>query len=297
MGVSAEAPGDHPPVTLEGGRLRGIRHRMVVPSAQVASALLLAGLRAEGTTRVEGTRGARDHTQRMLAAFGARVRTEEDAVEIDGPQPLTGVALHVPGDPSAAMFYLTAAAIVPGSQVTVEGVGLNPTRINGFTTLKDMGLDLRADVEDVSGGEPRGSVTARGGSLAGREMAPEAVTGMIDELPALAVAAAFATGETVIRGADELRYKESDRLSAVAEGLAAIGAPVALLPDGWCIQGSGGRPLPGGEVASRGDHRVAMAFLVAGLRCQNGVTITDPAGIATSDPGFLTNLNRLAEGA
>jgi 3-phosphoshikimate 1-carboxyvinyltransferase len=293
MGARASAEADRPPVTLDGGPLTGIRHRMSVPSAQVKSALLLAGVQAAGTTRVEGTRGTRDHTERMLQAFGVPVESGPDAVTVTGPATLSGSPVSVPGDPSAAMIYLVAAAIVPGSQVTLEEVGLNPTRIKGFHVLKDMGLALEIVPGLDSGGEPRGGVTARGGSLTGRTLPPEAVPGIIDELPALAVAAAFAAGETTIRGAEELRVKESDRLAAVAAGLTAIGADVVAHPDGWTIRGSGGRPLPGGRVASRGDHRIAMAFLVAGLRCRDGVAITDPGRIETSDPGFPDTLNRI----
>lgn len=293
MGAAATADGDHAPVTLDGAGLTGIRHRLAVPSAQVKSALILAGLQAAGTTRVEGTRGTRDHTERMLAAFGATLTAEADAVEITGPQALRGTAVRVPKDPSAAMFYLAAAAIVPGSQVSLEGIGLNPTRINGFQVLRDMGLVLEVSPGQPSGGEPAGRVTARSGSLRGITLAPEAVVGIIDELPVLAVAAAFAEGETTVRGAGELRVKESDRLAAVAAGLHAIGADVTLHADGWTIRGSGGRPLRGGRVESRGDHRVAMAFLVAGLRSRDGVVITDAGGIETSDPLFPENLNRI----
>lgn len=298
MGAGAAATADRPPVTLDGGALTGIRYRMPVPSAQVKSALLLAGVRAAGTTRVEGTRGTRDHTERMLAAFGVPVETGPDAAAVTGPGDLTGVPVSVPGDASAAMIYLAAAAVVPGSQVTLEDVGLNPTRINGFTVLQDMGLDLEITPGPASGGEPRGTVAAGGGPLTAVSVAPETVPGIIDELPALAVAAAFAAGETTVRGAGELRVKESDRLAAVTAGLTAIGATVTEHADGWTIRGSAGRPLPGGRVESRGDHRIAMAFLVAGLGCRDGVTITDPGGIATSDPGFPENLNRmLAEGS
>jgi 3-phosphoshikimate 1-carboxyvinyltransferase len=293
MGAAAAAVGDHPPVTLDGAALAGIRHRLAVPSAQVKSALVLAGLQAAGTTRVEGTRGTRDHTERMLAAFGAALTEDADWVEITGPQALRGAVVHVPKDPSAAMVYLAAAAILPGSQVTLEDVGLNPTRINGFRVLQDMGLVLETVPGDASGGEPRGRVTARGGALRGITLAPEAVAGIIDELPVLAVAAAFAEGETTVRGAGELRVKESDRLAAVAAGLDAVGAAVTLHADGWTIRGSGGRPLRGGRVESRGDHRIAMAFLVAGLRTRDGVVITDPGGIETSDPLFPRNLNRI----
>ncbi len=296
MGARAEAPGDHPPVTLAGGGLRGVSHRLAVPSAQVKSALLLAGVQAEGTTVVEGGGGSRDHTERMLREFGVPVTGSGDRVALTGPVPLTGRWVAVPGDPSAAAFYLAAVLAVPGSEISLEDMSLNPTRTGYLEVLKRMGVEIRM-VGDGEAGEPRGRVTARAGGARAVRISPAEVPGLIDELPALAVAAAFAAGTTEVRGAGELRVKESDRLAAVAEGLAAIGVPVTLHPDGWDITGSGGAPLRGGEVRSRGDHRIAMAFLIAGLGSRDGVWIAGVPGIETSDPYFLPNLNRILEEA
>jgi 3-phosphoshikimate 1-carboxyvinyltransferase len=293
MGARAEAAGDHPPVTLTGAALTGATHRLATPSAQAKSALLLAGVQASGRTRVEGIAGSRDHTERLLPAFGCPVATTPDAVTVEGPRALTASDVRVPGDPSAATFYLMAAALTPRYEVTLEGVSLNPTRIHHFEVLRRMGLALDAAVESGSEPEPWGRVTARGGELRAVEIGPSEIAGLIDELPALAVLAAFARGTTRVSGAAELRVKESDRLSAVAKGLAAIGAKVTALPDGWLIEGSAGAPLAGGAVETSGDHRVAMAFLIAGLATRKGVTLVGAPMIETSDPFFLSNLEAL----
>jgi 3-phosphoshikimate 1-carboxyvinyltransferase len=294
MGARAEAPGDHPPVTLTGGALHGIRWTLPVPSAQVKSALLLAGIQAEGTTEIEGGGASRDHTERFLAAGGYPVTGTGDRIAVEGPFRIEPFSMVVPADPSAAAFWCAAAAVAPGSEISLEGVSVNPSRTAGFTALEEMGAELsRArPVDDV---EPRADLSVRAGTLRGITLGPDRVPGLIDELPVLAVVAAFAEGATVVRGAGELKVKETDRLRAVAEGLRAIGAGVELRDDGWEITGSGGDPLPGGRVRSFGDHRIAMAFLIAGLRCRNGVEIVDPPGIETSDPYFLSNLRQILE--
>jgi 3-phosphoshikimate 1-carboxyvinyltransferase len=203
--------------------------------------------------------------------------------------------VRVPGDPSAAAFHLTVAAVVPGARVTIPGAGLNPTRCAYLDRLRRAGLRVTVDEEEGEGPEPAGTVRATGAPVTLGEIEPAAVAGLIDELPALAVAAAFGHGTVRVRGAGELRVKESDRLAAVAAGLAAIGARARLLDDGWEIEGSGGEPLPGGRVAARGDHRIAMAFLVAGLHTRGGVEVDGGEMIATSDPTFLTNLKTIGE--
>ncbi len=293
MGARAEAPGDHPPVTLTGAALTGIAHRLATPSAQVKSALLLAGIQASGRTRLEGIAGSRDHTERLLPAFGCPVVLAPDAIEVEGPCALRSADVRIPADPSAVTFYLLAAALLPGSEVTLEGVSLNPTRISHFDIFRRMGLALDVTPESEPGPEPRGRIVARGGELRGVEIGPLEVAGLIDELPAIAVLAAFARGTTRVTGAAELRVKESDRLSTVAAGLAAIGGRVTALADGWLIEGSAGAPLPGGVVETQGDHRVAMAFLMAGLATRGGVRLAGAPMIETSDPFFLSNLKAL----
>ena len=298
MGARADAPGDHPPVSLTGASLRGIRHTLSIPSAQVKSALLLAGLQGQGETWVGGATGTRDHTERMLRAFGVSVGEGDDWVSVQGGQALSAATVRVPGDFSAAVFYLVAAGVCPGSRVTVEGVGLNPTRTKALDVLIAMGLQVEilpdADSRD-SANEPRGRLVVEGGTLRGFEIAPREVPWLLDELPALAVAAAFAEGRSRLNGASELRVKESDRIQAMADGLRAIGARVIPQDDGWVIEGSGGELLPGGQVRSQGDHRVAMALLVAGFRTRNGVEVTDPPRVETSDPLFPINLKELEE--
>jgi 3-phosphoshikimate 1-carboxyvinyltransferase len=293
MGASATAENDRPPVTLTGGRLHGVHHDLDVPSAQVKSALLLAGVQAIGETRIGGIAGTRDHTERLLPLFGAQLTVSETWLATRGPSKLTGTTVQVPRDISAAVFYLAAAALRPGARVTLEDVGLNPTRIKVLQAMKVMGLQLDAEPGLAQDAEPLGSVVAAGGPLHAIHLSGPDIPLLIDELPALAVMAAFATGRTTIRGAAELRVKESNRLEAMAEGLNAIGGRVSLEPDGWTIEGSGGEPLTGGRVRSRGDHRIAMALLVAGLNCRDGVEILDEPLIETSDPFFPKNLSRL----
>jgi 3-phosphoshikimate 1-carboxyvinyltransferase len=293
MGATATAENDRPPVLLTGGPLTGVPHRLAVPSAQVKSALLLAGLQAHGETWIGGVEGTRDHTERLLTLFGHPVTSGADWVAIQGPGALQGTAFTVPGDLSAGTFYLVAAAIRPGSQITLEGIGLNPTRTRVLQVLQRMGLELEIEIPSDEDAEPRGRVRAHGKTLRPVMIGPDEVPLLIDELPALAVAAAFAGGHSRIHGAGELRVKESNRLEAMAEGLRALGARITLEADGWTIEGSGGEALPGGRFASRGDHRVAMALLVAGLGCRAGAELLDEPLIETSDPLFPRNLERM----
>jgi 3-phosphoshikimate 1-carboxyvinyltransferase len=294
MGAVATSNSDRPPVTLTGGPLRGARHTLDVPSAQVKSALLLAGLQAKGETWIGGVGGTRDHTERLLPLFGAHVGLGDNCVWIRGPVKLTGTSFRVPRDPSAGAFYLAAAAIRPGAHITLEGVSLNLTRIKVLDVLSSMGLTLDIQPSPVASTEPQGTIVGKGeGPPRPIEITSDDVPFLIDELPVLAVVSAFAEGRSTFRGAGELRVKESNRLEAVAEGLNAIGARVTLEADGWTIDGSGGLPLKGGKVRSHGDHRIAMALLVAGLNCRDGVEILDEPLIETSDPFFPQNLARL----
>lgn len=262
------------PLGVIPGPLRGTTWTAEVASAQVKSAVLLAGLGAEGATTYVEPVATRDHTERMLAAMGARI----DGLRIE-PGPLQARPIEVPGDISSAAFWMVAAAIT-GEAVEVLDVGLNPTRTGVIDVLRRMGATV--DVEEREGVEPIGAVRVHADGLRGVEIGGDEIPRLIDELPVLAVAAAFATGETRIRDAAELRVKESDRIAAVVAGLRAIGADADETPDGMVIRGGGAR---GGEVEARGDHRIAMAFLIAGLRVP--VAVPDVSSIATSYPGFL----------
>jgi 3-phosphoshikimate 1-carboxyvinyltransferase len=278
------------PLTLKGGGLRRITYRLPEPSAQVKSAVLLAGLGAAGGAEVIEPEPTRDHTERMLRAFGAEVDVAEEnggrRIVLAGGQALRGTRVRVPGDPSSAAFPLVAALITPGSEVTVEGVLLNPLRIGLLDTLGEMGADLAvANVRD-EGGETVADVTARHSELMGVEVPPGRAPSMIDEYPILAVAAAFAKGPTVMRGIGELRVKESDRIALMARGLAACGVEVEEGPDRLTVTGAGA-VRGGARVTTHGDHRIAMSHLVMGLASEQPISVDEPGMIATSFPGFV----------
>ena len=287
MGATWQAAeGGRLPLTLKGGRLKHIRYRLPVASAQVKSAVLLAGLNAEGGVEVIEPEATRDHTERMLRAFGAQVHTKDGVIVLPAGQRLTGTQVAVPGDPSSAAFPLVAALVTPGSEVTVEGVLLNPLRIGLIETLKEMGADLTVSNPRASGGEHVGDVTARYSALKGVVVPPERAPSMIDEYPILAVAAAFAEGSTVMRGVGEMRVKESDRIALMARGLEACGVDVEEEPEGFIVHGTGKPPRGGASVETSGDHRIAMSHLVLGLGSSEPVKVDEPGMIATSFPGF-----------
>jgi len=289
--ITGRAGGRLAPLAIEGGSLRGIAYRTPVASAQVKSAVLLAGLFAEGETAVTEPSLSRDHTERMLAGFGAPITRAGLTVRLPGRAALTATAVAVPGDISSAAFFLVAAAIVPGSSLTVRGVGLNPTRTGMLDVLRAMGAAVEIAPGPDAGGEPAGDVTVRAAPLRGTVIGGDLIPRLIDELPVLAVAASVAEGETVIRDAAELRVKESDRIAALARELAAIGARIEAQPDGLAIQGV--PRLRGGRAASGGDHRMAMALAVAGLRAAGPVTVDDTDCIRTSFPEFEATLRGL----
>jgi 3-phosphoshikimate 1-carboxyvinyltransferase len=276
-----------------------IEYRLPVASAQVKSAVLLAGLNAPGITRVIEPVPTRDHSERMLRGFGAELTVERGSdgariISIRGEAELHPQHIMVPGDPSSAAFPVVAALLVPGSKVTIRNVGLNPTRAGLFDVLRSMGADLMFADERIVGGEPVADIVVRHSRLAGIEVPPEVAPSMIDEFPVLFVAAALAKGRTVARGLAELRVKESDRIATMAEGLRAVGARVEELEDGLVIDGTDGAPLPGGAtVAAKLDHRIAMSFAVAGLVAKRAITIDDMAPVATSFPGFADLLTGL----
>jgi 3-phosphoshikimate 1-carboxyvinyltransferase len=276
-----------------------IEYTLPVASAQVKSAVLLAGLNTPGITRVIEPIPTRDHSERMLAGFGANLTVEATnrgrVISIHGEAELKPQQIVVPGDPSSAAFWAVAASIVPGSDVTIANVGLNPTRAGIFTALRMMGADITEVDPRTVGGEPVADLVVRHAALKAIDVPPDLAPSMIDEYPVLFVAAALAEGRTVARGAHELRVKESDRIAAMAAALQACGVSVEEFDDGLAITGSGGEPIPGGAtIASLLDHRIAMAMTVAGLVARQPITIDDVAPVATSYPVFFETLEQLA---
>jgi len=273
-----------PPLHIRGGRkLKGIDYRLPVPSAQVKSAVLLAGMYADGGTSVTEPAPTRDHTERMLRAFGYPVEISGATVRIPGGGQLRATDLQVPADISSAAFFLVGASIAPGSELTLRGVGINPTRIGVLNILRQMGANVEQVNARMAGGEPVADLRVRAARLRGIHIPDAQVPLAIDELPVILIAAAFAEGETVLTGAEELRVKESDRIAAMAAGLAAIGIDARETPDGMIVRGGSAK---GGIVDSRGDHRIAMAFAVAALRADRPITILDCKNVDTSFPGF-----------
>ncbi|MCB9978335.1 MAG: 3-phosphoshikimate 1-carboxyvinyltransferase [Rhodospirillales bacterium] len=293
----------------DGGRLplgvRGsekaapVSYRLPVPSAQVKSAILLAGLNAQGTTTVIEPVPTRDHTENMLRHFGLDVVIEDlsggaRAVHIEGPKCFEGCAVDVPSDPSSAAFPVVAAILVEGSEIRLPGLCVNPARIGVYETLREMGADIRFEHERVSSGERVADLVVRsGGGLRGMDVPPDRVPSMIDEIPVLAVAAACANGITRLTGLAELRVKESDRLAAVASGLSACGVRVEAGQESLTIHGTGGSVPGGAHIETNLDHRIAMAFLVLGMVADSPVTVDDSRPIATSFPGFVDLMNDL----
>ncbi len=274
------------PLRITGGKpLHGIDYRLPVASAQIKSCILLAGLYAEGRTCVTEPAPTRDHTERMLAGFGYRVERDGAIVCVEGGGSLRACDIDVPADISSAAFFMVGASIAEGSDITLEHVGINPTRTGIIEILRQMGADIEILDQTEVGGEPVADIRVRSSRLHGIEI-PEALVPLaIDEFPVLFVAAACAEGTTVLRGAEELRVKESDRIQVMADGLAALGVDATATPDGMVIRG--GRAYAGGRIDSHGDHRIAMAFAIAALRAGGDITIDDCANVNTSFPNFL----------
>ena len=290
MGAQIDTQDGLPPLHVRGGRtLHGIRYELPVASAQVKSALLLAGLYAEGSTEVIEPHPTRDYTERMLQAFGWPIEFSPGHARLEGGHRLRATDVVVPADFSSSAFFLVAASIVPGSHLRLPAVGLNPRRTGLLEALRLMGADIRVENQGESGGEAVGDLVVRYAPLHGIELPERLVPDMIDEFPALFVAASVAKGRTVVRGAAELRVKESDRIATMAAGLRALGVQIEETPDGAIIDGG---DVGGGKVDSHGDHRIAMSFAVAGLVAREAITIGDCANVATSFPGFVELANR-----
>lgn len=281
-----------PPLCIRGGALRGIRYEMPLASAQVKSSLLLAGLYADAPVTVVEPMPSRDHTERMLATMGARITRDGNAVSVAPCGRLDPLEMTVPGDLSSAAFFLVLAAVTPGSSLTIRGVGVNPFRTGVLGVLRRMGADIRFTGERLEGGEPVADVVVRGAKLTAARVDPEEIPGLIDEVPILCVAAAFAAGRTEVRGAGELRVKESDRIAAMVACLTSLGVPCGEYPDGLWVKGPA--PVsPTGPCDSRGDHRIAMSLRILGAAAGVPVEVTDPDCIDTSFPGFQSLLEGL----
>jgi 3-phosphoshikimate 1-carboxyvinyltransferase len=292
MGADLSAREDRlPPLEVRGAPLHGITYEMPIASAQVKSCLLFAGLLADGETRVVEPAPSRDHTERMLVAAGASVRRDGSAVVVAPTDRLKPDDLLVPADISSAAFFLTAAVLIPASEVELEWVGVNPTRTGLLTILERMGVDIEREQKFESGGERVATLRVHSAHLRGTEVGGAEIPLAIDELPLVALAACFAEGTTVIRNAEELRRKESDRIETVTAALRALGGEVKASPDGMVIEGTGG--LRGGTIDSHGDHRIAMLGAVAGLASREGVEVRGMDAAAVSYPGFEADLNSL----
>lgn len=295
MGASVTAAaGNRPPVRIQGADLHGIHFAPDTPSAQVKSAVLLAGLMASGETSVLEPASTRDHTERALAAFGVTVTVDGRLIKVRGGQRLLGLALSVPGDISSAAFWAVAAAAMADADVVIDGVGLNPSRAALLDVLKRFGADVEATVTDHSNGEPVGRLRVRHNRMTDLVITPDEVPEVIDELPVLATLGTYG-GSVTVSGAQELRVKESDRIAELVAGLRAMGADVDERPDGFQVRA--GRRLTGGAVHARHDHRLAMAFAIAALGATGPTMIEGADAVAVSYPTFFADLDRLARRA
>jgi 3-phosphoshikimate 1-carboxyvinyltransferase len=295
MGASIEGGdgGRYLPLHVRGGRLVGIEHRSPVASAQIKTCLMLAGMQASGETAIEEPGTSRDHSERMLEYLGVSIERSPNRVVVKSTNIQNASSLSVPGDLSSAAFLLVGGAILPGSEVTVHDVGLNPTRTGILDVLERFGAEVvTSDVHDVCG-EPRGSVTVRAGDRRPVTIGGSDIARTVDELPLVAVLGAYAEGDTVLADAAELRVKESDRIASMAGGLRAMGARVDTTPDGLVVRGTGG--LRGASVDAAGDHRIAMALAIAGLGAEGSTGISGWESVAISYPGFLTAVEDLVE--
>ncbi len=292
MGAQIESDGGRAPLTVRESRLRGISYELPVASSQVKSSILLAGLYASGPTMVIESIATRDHTERLLVQFGADLQRDDHKITLCSSS-LKGGTIEIPGDPSAASFLLAAAALIANSEVVLRDVGVNPTRTGFFETLRAMGAEIMVGNEDERCGEPQADLIVRSAQLTAVEVGGDRIPGMIDELPLLAVVATQARGRTVIRDAQELRVKETDRIRAVTENLLRMGAVIDEKPDGWVIDGS--QKLSGASIDSFGDHRIVMAFSIAGLLAQGETVIRGAEWADISFPGFFELLSRLSD--
>jgi 3-phosphoshikimate 1-carboxyvinyltransferase len=290
--IDGRKDGEYTPLSIRGGGLQGISYQSPVASAQVKSAILLAGLQATGVTSVTEPQLSRDHTERMLQAFGVKVVRDGLTVSVEGGQTLTGRAIRVPGDISSAAFLIAAVMMVPGSSLLIENVGVNPSRTGIIDVVRAMGGRIELQNERIVNEEPVADLLVTHSELRGIEIGGEIIPRLIDEIPVIAVMATRANGRTVIRDAEELRVKETDRIATVASQLSKFGASVTPTPDGLIVEGA--TPLTGAAIDSMGDHRIGMAMAIAGLAAEGETVIANDAAINVSFPGFADLLARIS---
>ncbi|HWL22783.1 MAG TPA: 3-phosphoshikimate 1-carboxyvinyltransferase [Ureibacillus sp.] len=291
--ITGRANGQYTPLAIQGTQLKAIDYTMPVASAQVKSAILLAGLRAEGTTIVREKEVSRDHTERMLKQFGGSVTVNDGVISIDGGQPLKGTHVNVPGDISSAAFFLVAGAIVQNSEVTLKNVGVNPTRAGIIEVLEKMGADFTAQIDDENAAEPTATITIRSSQLEATTIEGDIIPRLIDEIPIIALLATQAKGKTIIRNAEELKVKETDRIVAVVTELKKLGASIEATEDGMIIEGP--TKLQGGRLKSYGDHRIGMMAAVAALITDAPIELDDASCIAVSYPTFFEHVDVLIQ--
>ncbi|MGE8034500.1 3-phosphoshikimate 1-carboxyvinyltransferase [Lysinibacillus sp. NPDC093692] len=289
--ITGRADGQYTPLAIQGTTLQAIDYHMPVASAQVKSAILLAGLRAEGTTIVRETEVSRDHTERMLRQFGARVDEVDGVIALQGGQTLTGTHVSVPGDISSAAFFLVAGAICEGSKITLENVGINPTRDGIIEVLHNMGASITVMPNEDSQSEPTATITIETSALKGTTIEGDIIPRLIDEIPILALLATQANGKTIIKGAEELKVKETDRITAVVDELKKLGASIEATEDGMIIEGP--TPLRGAHLKTYGDHRIGMMGAVAALITDGTITLDDAECIAVSYPSFFEHIEEV----
>ncbi|MCM3114624.1 3-phosphoshikimate 1-carboxyvinyltransferase [Neobacillus sp. MER 74] len=283
--------GSYTPISIRGGELKPVNYQLPVASAQVKSALILAGLQAEGQSVIIEPEETRDHTERMIIKFGGEIHKDNQMIIVNGGQKLVGTTVHVPGDISSAAFFLVAGAIIPGSEVVLKNVGLNPTRTGIIEVMKKMGADLEIVQNEESSFEPMGDLIIKTSSLKGTVIEGDLIPKLIDEIPIIALLATQAEGTTIIKDAEELKVKETNRIDTVVHELKTLGAKIEATEDGMIIHGK--TKLVGGTVASHGDHRIGMMLAIAALLCEEKAVLENPEAISVSYPNFFDHLNSL----
>jgi 3-phosphoshikimate 1-carboxyvinyltransferase len=291
--IDGRKDGDYTPIAIRGGNLKSIHYQLPVASAQVKSALILAGLQAEGTTTIQEPAETRDHTERMIRQFSGEIQTDQRLITVKGGQCLRAAEVHVPGDISSAAFFLVAGAVIPESEIVLKNVGLNPTRTGILEVLEKMGANVQIISNDPDSFEPSGDIVVKSSNLTGTIVEGDLIPKLIDEIPIIALMATQAKGKTIIKDAEELKVKETNRIDTVVEELRKLGASIEATADGMIIYGQ--TKLTGGTVSSHGDHRIGMMLAIAALLCDGEVILENPESISVSYPNFFPHLHHLIQ--